>query len=189
MPALETIQIPLGFKAPDFKLLDTVSGKKKRLKDIRGKKGTVVMFICNHCPYVKHINAQLVALAKDYQAKGIGFVAISSNDVDNYPQDHPDKMTEVAKTEGYPFPYLYDETQLVATMYKAVCTPDFSIFDHELSCVYRGQLDSSRPNSGQPVTGKDIRKALDALLSNRPIFSQQVPSIGCSIKWKGKAPY
>lgn len=189
MPALETIQIPLGFKAPNFTLLDTVSGTNKSIHSLKGQKATVIMFICNHCPFVIHVNEQLVQLANDYKDKGISFIAISSNDVEKYPADAPEKMTTHAKTNGYPFPYLYDETQEAAKAYKAVCTPDFSIFDAELSCVYRGQLDNARPSNDVPVTGKDIRAALEAILTGQAVSKQQYPSMGCSIKWKGEAPY
>jgi peroxiredoxin len=184
MAATETLQIPLGFPAPDFSLPDTVSGKNLTLHDVKGEYATVVMFICNHCPYVKHINHELVNLANDYLPKGVGFVAISSNDVVNYPDDSPEKMKENALEQGYPFPYLYDESQEVAKAYFAACTPDFSIFDNNLKCVYRGQLDDARPKNDKPVTGKDIRAALDAILSNQPVSPQQIPSIGCNIKWK-----
>ncbi len=184
MAATETIRIPLGFPAPDFTLPDTVSGKILSLKDLRGDHATVIMFICNHCPYVKHVNSQLVQLAKDYQPKGISFVAISSNDVEKYPQDGPELMKENALQEGYPFPYLYDETQEVAKAYHAACTPDFSIFDADLRCVYRGQLDDSRPKNDSISDGKDIRAALDAILNQQPVSAQQMPSLGCNIKWK-----
>lgn len=185
MAATETVSIDLGFKAPDFHLLDTVSGEHKSLADVKGEKATVVMFTCNHCPFVINVNEELVRLANDYMPKGIGFVAISSNDVVKYPQDRPELMTELAKKVGYPFPYLYDETQDVAKAYKAVCTPDFSIFDAEMKCLYRGQLDSSRPGNGQPVTGADIRAVLDAMIGGEAVSSTQFPSIGCNIKWKG----
>lgn len=184
MAATETLLIPLGFPAPDFCLPDTVSDKNLSLQEVKGEKATVVMFICNHCPYVKHINAELVKLALDYMPKGVGFVAISSNDVVNYPADAPDLMKENALTEGYPFPYLYDESQEVAKAYFAACTPDFSIFDKNLLCVYRGQLDSSRPKNDHPVTGEDIRAALEAILADLPVNEKQIPSIGCNIKWK-----
>ncbi|MCK7591612.1 thioredoxin family protein [Subsaxibacter sp. CAU 1640] len=176
--------LPLGTKAPDFKLLDTVTEQNVSLDEAKGLKGTVIMFICNHCPFVKHINAQLVRLAKDYKPKGINFIAISSNDVENYPQDAPDKMKETAKAEGYIFPYLYDASQQVAKAYKAACTPDFYMFDEKLKLIYRGQLDDSRPSNGVPVDGKDIRNALNALLNNQPVSPEQKPSIGCNIKWK-----
>ncbi len=186
MAATKTVSIDLGFKAPDFNLLDTISGEHKDLAAVKGEKGTVVMFTCNHCPFVLHVNAQLVQLAKDYMSKGIGFVAISSNDVEGYPQDRPELMTQLAAKEGYPFPYLYDETQDIAKAYKAVCTPDFSIFDADLNCVYRGQLDSSRPGNGKPVTGEDMRAALDAILAGEKVDENQFPSIGCNIKWKNR---
>lgn len=184
MAATETIRIPLGFPAPDFTLPDTVSRKILSLNDLKGEHATVIMFICNHCPYVKHVNSQLVQLAKDYQSKGIAFIAISSNDVEKYPQDGPEFMKENALQEGYPFPYLYDETQEVAKAYHAACTPDFSIFDADLRCVYRGQLDDSRPKNDSISDGKDIRAALDAILNQQPVSAQQMPSLGCNIKWK-----
>lgn len=184
MAQTPSTMLPLGTKAPDFKLLDTISGKNVTLEDSKGLNGTVIMFICNHCPFVKHVNNQLVRLAKDYKPKGIDFIAISSNDVENYPQDAPDKMTETAINEGYIFPYLYDASQQVAKAYKAACTPDFYVFDDALTLIYRGQLDDSRPSNGIPVDGKDIRNALDALLNKEPVNLQQKPSIGCNIKWK-----
>lgn len=173
----------LGTKAPDFSLIDTISDRLVSLEDQKGTHGTVIMFICNHCPFVKHVNAGIVQLANDYQSKGIGFVAISSNDVENYPADAPDLMKHTAQQEGFSFPYLYDKTQEVAKAYDAACTPDFYIFGTDLKLVYRGQLDDSRPNNGIPVTGKDMRIALDALLNNQPISEIQKPSIGCNIKW------
>lgn len=184
MAATETIQIPLGSIAPNFMLLDTISGKQLSLQALRGEKATLVMFICNHCPYVLHINQQLVQLANDYIPKGVSFIAISSNDAARYPADSPEKMHETALLLSYPFPYLYDETQEIAKAYVAACTPDFSLFDAQLKCVYRGQLDNSRPSNGLPVTGYDIRTALDALLANQAVSDKQYPSIGCSIKWK-----
>jgi len=176
--------LPLGTKAPQFSLVDTVSGEEKSLNIMKGEKGTLIAFICNHCPFVIHINPQLVALAKEYQKKGIGFIAISSNDVENYPQDAPNLMKEAAKELGYTFPYLYDESQTVAKAYDAACTPDFYLFNAHLELVYRGQMDDSRPGNGLPVTGIDIRNAMDALLSENKIDSIQKPSIGCNIKWK-----
>jgi len=184
MAATETLRIPLGFKAPDFILLDTVSDKYLSLNELKGEIATVIMFICNHCPYVKHVNQQLVSLANDYLAKGIAFIAISSNDVVNYPQDGPELMKANAKEEKYPFPYLYDETQEVAKAYHAACTPDFSIFDKDLLCVYRGQLDDSRPKNDSISDGKDIRAALDNILAGNPVSEKQIPSLGCNIKWK-----
>lgn len=176
--------LPLGTVAPNFQLPDTISGKTCTFKDVKGEKATVVMFLSNHCPYVHHVNPEIVRLALDYQTKGIGFVAISSNDIENYPDDAPDKMVLVAKKEGYTFPYLFDETQLVAKAYDAACTPDFYLFDHNDKLVYRGQLDDSRPKSGKPATGVDLRNALDALLANEPVSDFQRPSGGCNIKWK-----
>ena len=175
--------LPLGTKAPDFSLVDTISGQTKKLDEIKGSKGTVVMFICNHCPFVVHVNSQLVQLANDYTEKGIGFVAISSNDAINYPQDGPEKMKSHAQQNGYPFPYLYDETQEVARAFDAACTPDTYVFDNELKLVYRGQLDDSRPGNGIPVTGKDLRSALDSVLQGKQVQTIQKPSIGCNIKW------
>lgn len=177
--------LPLGTKAPEFSLTDTVTDKSVNLQALKGDQGTVIMFICNHCPFVKHVNPEIVKLAKEYQDKGIGFIAISSNDVENYPQDAPDLMKENAKEMGYTFPYLYDETQDVAQAYRAACTPDFYLFDDHLKLVYRGQLDDSRPGNGLPLTGNDLRNALDALLSGEEIDQDQKPSIGCNIKWKG----
>lgn len=176
--------LPLGTLAPVFSLPDTVSGNKLNLQDIQGEMATVVMFICNHCPFVKHVFEGIVDLAHDFQNRGVGFVAISSNDVENYPDDAPDKMTEVAKKEGFTFPYLYDETQEVAKAYDAACTPDFYLFDADLKLSYRGQLDDSRPENGIPVTGKDMRAALESTLSNETVAGLQKPSIGCNIKWK-----
>jgi len=176
--------LALGTEAPDFKLPDTVSGQIKSLGELKSTQATVIMFICNHCPFVKHVNDQLVKLANDYQSQGVSFVAISSNDVENYPEDHPDKMKEYALALGYTFPYLYDESQAVAKAYKAACTPDFYIFDGDLKLVYRGQLDGSRPKNDIPVTGSDVRAALDNVLSGKPISAEQNPSLGCNIKWK-----
>jgi len=176
--------LPLGTIAPHFSLLDTVSHTTMDLEELKGEKGTVVMFICNHCPFVVHVNPEIARLGREYQKKGIGFIAISSNDVDNYPDDAPSLMTQVAKDEGYSFPYLYDATQQTAKDYDAACTPDFYLFDDQLQLVYRGQLDDSRPGNGLPLNGKDLRNALDALLHNTVIDAEQKPSIGCNIKWK-----
>ncbi len=177
--------LPLGTKAPAFELPDTVSGKSLSLEELASAKGTVIMFICNHCPYVKHINEELVRLAQDYQTQGIAFIAISSNDVVNYPQDGPEEMKRAAEQLGYTFPYLYDETQEVAKSYDAACTPDFYLFDGSLSLIYRGQLDNSRPGNDIPLSGKDLRAALDQTLAGQPIATNQIPSVGCNIKWKG----
>jgi len=176
--------LPLNTKAPDFKLLDTISNKHLSLNQLKGVKATVVMFICNHCPFVIHVNQEIVNIANEYHKKGISFIAISSNDVVNYPQDRPELMTEHAKDNNYPFPYLYDETQEIAKSYDAACTPDFYLFDSNLLLKYRGQLDNSRPENGIPVTGEDLRKAIDCLLNNNEITFTQKPSIGCNIKWK-----
>ncbi len=185
MSLTPTRNVPLGYKAPPFSLLDTVSDKVIAYNDIKGNYGTVVMFICNHCPFVIHVKEGLVNLANDYLSKGIGFVAISSNDVISYPQDSPELMKRLAVDSSFPFPYLYDETQRVAKDYMAECTPDFSIFNENDECVYRGQLDDSRPGNNIAVSGKDIREVCDLLLQRREVPSTtQSPSIGCNIKWK-----
>lgn len=184
MARTESNEFAIGTQAPDFKLINTVDDKSYGLNDLKGDKGTVVMFICNHCPFVIHVNEALVLMANEYQHKGIRFIAISSNDVDNYPQDAPQFMKQLAKDENYPFPYLYDETQEVAKAYDAACTPDFYVFDSNLKSVYHGQLDDSRPGNGKLVTGKDIRIALDNVLENKPALENQKPSMGCGIKWK-----
>jgi peroxiredoxin len=176
--------LALGTVAPEFSLLDTVTEKTINLHALKGKKGTVIMFICNHCPFVIHVNSEITKIADKYKEKGIGFVAISSNDVEKYPQDAPHLMKIKAKAEKYPFPYLYDETQEVAKEYNAACTPDFYLFDEQLKLIYRGQLDDSRPGNGLPLNGKDLRNGLDKLLSGDTIDSIQKPSIGCNIKWK-----
>ncbi|MGJ8745767.1 thioredoxin family protein [Polaribacter sp.] len=184
MARTESNEFKNGTKAPDFTLLNTVDGNFLSLEKAKGEKGTVIMFICNHCPFVIHINKELVKLGNKYQLQGIHFIAISANDVENYPQDSPELMTQLAKDENYPFPYLYDETQDVAKAYDAACTPDFYVFNENLEAVYHGQLDSSRPGNGQPVTGIDLRNALDNLLENKPTLENQKPSMGCGIKWK-----
>lgn len=176
--------LPLGTTAPDFNLPDVTTGDNMTLADFKSEKATVVMFICNHCPYVIHLNHEIVSIANQYEAKGVKFVAISSNDVTNYPQDSPDKMKIVAKVLKYPFPYLYDESQDVAKAYDAACTPDFYVFNNELKLVYRGRLDNSSPGNGEPVTGSDMRKALDSVLANQYDIAPQMASIGCNIKWK-----
>ncbi|OQP63291.1 alkyl hydroperoxide reductase [Niastella vici] len=184
MARTPSVMTPLGKKAPDFTLPDTVSGKTLTLQTIKGNTATVIMFICNHCPFVKHVNTQLVQLGNDYKNKGISFIAISSNDVAGYPQDGPEQMKEVATQLQFPFPYLYDQSQEVAKAYEAACTPDFFIFDGGLSLVYRGQLDDSRPGNEKPVTGADIRNALEHLVAGKPVATDQKPSIGCNIKWR-----
>ena len=176
--------ITLGVIAPQFLLFNTVTEEELSLNVLKGEKGTVIMFICNHCPFVIHINEMLVTLANTYQQKGINFIAISSNDVENYPQDGPDKMKQLAKDLNYPFPYLYDATQDVAKAYDAACTPDFYLFDSQLKATYHGQLDTSRPGNGIPVTGTDLIKAMDAVLDKAQPLAEQKPSMGCGIKWK-----
>lgn len=176
--------LPLNTIAPDFVLMDVNSGKTLSLDELRGKKATVIMFICNHCPFVQHVKQQLRTLSEDYKEKDIGFIAINSNDVDAYPEDSPENMKAMMVELGCPFVYLYDETQKVAKDYKAACTPDFFIFDAKLHCVYRGQLDDSRPGNDIPVTGQDIRNALDNILQGKPVDQEQKASIGCNIKWK-----
>ena len=181
--------LPLGQSAPPFQLINTVDGQTVSLDDFQGKAGLLVMFICNHCPFVKHVASQLAELGKDYQAKNVGVGAISSNDLEKYPQDGPELMKEEAAAQGYTFPYLLDDTQEVAKAYRAACTPDFFLFDGNLKLAYRGQLDSSRPSLDTPVTGEDLRAALDAVLSGSPQPEPQKPSIGCNIKWKaGQEP-
>ncbi|MFT5820958.1 MAG: peroxiredoxin [Crocinitomix sp.] len=184
MALVESNPFELGTLAPDFSLLNVSTGKQNNLNDLRGDNGTAILFICNHCPFVIHVNEGIVELANDYQKKGIKFIAISSNDVINYPQDGPQKMKEIAQNLAYPFPYLYDETQAIAKAYDAACTPDFYIFNSELKAVYHGQLDDSRPGNGKPVTGDDMRISFDAILSKTKTHAVQKPSIGCNIKWK-----
>jgi len=176
--------LPLGTKAPEFSLSNTVTGNTVSVSDFEGKQGLLVMFLCNHCPFVKHIQQGLADFAQEYQDKGLGIVGISSNDVETHPDDSPEKMKQEAEQAGYTFPYLYDDTQEVAKRYKAACTPDFFLFDKDLTLVYRGQFDDSRPESGIPVTGKDLRAACDAVLEGKPVPEEQRPSIGCNIKWK-----
>lgn len=183
MVATHSTMLPLGTKAPPFKLPDT-SGKQVSLDNFPDALALVVVFMCNHCPYVKHISAGLAAVGRDYLPRGVAMVGINSNDVANYPADSPEKMAAEAKSAGYIFPYLYDETQKVAKAYRAACTPDLFVFDQDKALAYRGQFDDSRPGNGIPVSGKDLRATLDALLSGRPVSPQQKPSIGCNIKWK-----
>jgi len=175
--------LPLGTGAPDFSL-PNVDGRTVTLADAAGPRGTLVMFICNHCPFVKHVADQLAALGRDCLPRGIGVVAISSNDVSSHPADSPEQMVHEAEERGYVFPYLYDETQEVAHAYHAACTPDFFLFDGDRKLAYRGQLDASRPGNDVPVTGADLRAAIDALLSGHPVPAEQRPSLGCNIKWK-----
>jgi peroxiredoxin len=183
MAATASTMLPLGTKAPDFTLLDA-NGDTVSLENFPGAPGILVMFICNHCPYVKHIQNKLAKFGREYQEKGLGIIAISANDVDAYPDDHPDRMKEEAKRVGYTFPYLYDESQEVAKAYRAACTPDFFLFDADHLLVYRGQFDPSRPGNDIAVTGGDLKAAVDALLQGRTISDEQIPSIGCNIKWK-----
>ena len=183
MARTESTMLELGTMAPDFSLTDYSGGKVCR-NDFQGKEGLLVIFVCNHCPYVLHINHELAKFAREYQARGLGVVAISSNDVDNYPDDSPEKMADIVKKYDYTFPYLYDETQEIAKAYKAACTPDLYLFDKDLKLVYRGQFDASRPKNDVTVTGEDLRTATDALLSGEPAPAEQMPSMGCNIKWK-----
>lgn len=184
MARTPTVNLELGYKAPDFSIPDVVSGSSTTFHDIKGEKATVVMFICNHCPFVIHVMDELIRVANDYKSQGIGFVAISSNDVSTHPDDSPEKMKALAAEKEFPFPYLYDETQEVAKAYTAACTPDFSVFDADENCVYRGQLDDSRPGNDEPVNGKDLRKVLDTLIDGQSVPTEQKPSLGCNIKWK-----
>lgn len=180
--------LPLGTAAPNFELLN-VDGRMVSLDDFRNTPAVVVMFICNHCPFVKHIAPELARFGAEYQQKGVSIVAINSNDASTYPDDSPERMVHEAEERGYSFPYLYDEEQQVAKAYRAACTPDFFVFDDQRRLVYRGQFDSSRPGNGIAVTGEDLRKAVDAVLAKRPIPEPQRPSIGCNIKWKSAPEY
>lgn len=184
MAQTPSTMLPLGTIAPDFTLPDTVSGAALSLAELKSPIATVVMFICNHCPYVLHLRTGLANLARDYQSRDVSFVAISANDVEHYPDDAPERMTAFAKANGFTFPYLYDETQDVARAYEAACTPDFYVFDGALKLVYRGQFDDSRPGNGRAVTGGPMRAALDAVLDGEAVDRRQIPSVGCNIKWK-----
>lgn len=183
MPIPSTM-LPLGSKASPFSLQDTVSGKMLSLTELKSNKATVVMFICNHCPYVKHILDKLTEVVKIYQKKNISFIAINSNDIENYPADSPERMREEALQHDFTFPYLFDETQAVAKAYRAACTPDFFVFDKNLACVYRGRFDEATPGNTHPVTGNELISALDAVLAGKPVSEEQHPSLGCGIKWK-----
>jgi peroxiredoxin len=183
MALTPSTMLPLGTTAPDFKLPDT-NGKTVSLSDFKDKPALLVLFICNHCPYVKHIRSGLAQLARDYLPKGVAIVGINSNDVENYPEDSPARMKDEVKSAGYSFPYLYDESQAAAKAYLAACTPDIYLFDKTRKLVYRGQFDDSRPGNGVPVTGKDLRAALDAVLAGKPVSPNQKASMGCNIKWK-----
>jgi peroxiredoxin len=185
MALTESTMLELGTTAPEFALTDVVTGKIVRRDDFRGNKALLVVFMCAHCPYVKHIEAGLATLAKDYAGQPIGIVAISSNDVTTHPADSPAGLKLQAQIYGFSFPYLYDETQAVARAYKAACTPDIFLFNESFRLVYRGQFDASRPGNGVPVTGKDLRAAIDQVLAGKPVPTDQKPSIGCNIKWKG----
>lgn len=184
MALTESNMLPIGTAAPAFSLPDTVSGRTVSLAEVAADLGTVVMFLCNHCPYVIYINDEIVRIAQAYQARGVGFVAISSNDAEKYPDDGPDKMATHAQAVGYTFPYLYDESQDVAKAYDAACTPDFYVFDGQQRLYYRGRLDGARPKNDLPITGADLRAALDGLLAGLPAPEKQYPSAGCNIKWK-----
>ena len=183
MAATPSKMTPLGSILPNFNLLDTVSGINKSIDDLKSPKATVVIFICNHCPFVHHISSAFAEVAKNYQNKGVSFISISSNDIENYPADAPELMTEFAKKENYTFPYLYDEDQSVAKAYGAECTPDLFVYDKDLKLAYRGRFDETRPNMGT-ATGKDLIEALDSLLEKGICQNEQLPSIGCNIKWK-----
>ncbi len=188
MALTPSTMIPLGTKAPDFKLPDALSGKTVSLDELTSDKATVILFICNHCPFVQHIQQKLVDVANTYQKKGVKFIAINSNDIKNYPEDSPENMKKVAKQLSYPFPYLFDETQKVAKAYQAACTPDIFVFDKNLKCVYRGRFDDSTPGRNIPVTGKDLAAALDNILAGKPVSEHQIPSHGCNIKWNVNSP-
>ncbi|MBR56944.1 MAG: thioredoxin family protein [Myxococcales bacterium] len=179
-----TMLLPLGSKAPDFQLLDVIDNSQCSLVDFSDRHALLIMFICNHCPFVIHVREEFSRLGRDYGDTGLGIIAINSNDVANYPDDSPDKMRELAVEEGWNFPYLFDEDQSVAKAYQAACTPDFFLFDGDQQLVYRGQLDGSRPGNDVPVDGTDLRAAIDAVLSGASIPDPQVPSLGCNIKWK-----
>ncbi len=185
MAAVESTMLELGTIAPDFALTDVVSGKTVHRDDFRDRQALLVMFICAHCPYVKHIEKSLGKFGADYAGKPMGIVAISANDAGAYPDDGPAGLKQQAKNNGFAFPYLYDETQSVAKAYKAACTPDLYLFDRDFKLVYRGQYDASRPSNGIPVTGKELRDAIDLVLAGKPVPAEQRPSIGCNIKWKG----
>jgi len=184
MARTASTMLPLGTKAPDFQLLDVVSGKTISLDTFAAKKGLLVMFICRHCPFVKHVQGELAKIGRDYAPKDLGIVAISANDAENYPDDAPDSLKEMAEQLGFNFPLCYDQTQETAKAYTAACTPDFFVFDANQELFYRGQLDDSRPGNEEPVNGKDLRAALDAVLASQSASPQQKPSLGCNIKWK-----
>ena len=182
--AATSTMLPLGTQAPDFSLADVVSGRTVTLHDFGDAEALLVMFICRHCPYVAHVRPAIASLAREHVGTGLGIVAISANDPVAYPEDAPENLAAEAVEAGYPFPYLFDETQDTAKAYTAACTPDFFLFDHDRTLVYRGQFDPSRPGNGVPVTGEDLRTAIDAVLDGRPVPQEQRPSVGCSIKWR-----
>ena len=184
MAKTPSTMLPLGTQAPDFSLVDVVSNQSFTLETFKGKKALLVAFICVHCPYVKHVREEIARIGRDYQDKDIGIIAISSNDITQYPEDAPESMKQMAQELGFTFPFCYDETQEVAKAYHAACTPDFFLFDKDRKLVYRGQLDDSRPESGIPVSGRDLRAAIDAILIGQPVNPNQKPSLGCNIKWK-----
>lgn len=184
MALTPSTMLALGTKAPDFTLPDVVSGKTISLSTFTGKKALLVMFICRHCPYVVHVREELARLGRDYAKKDIGIVAISANDAANYPDDAPEHLKQMAKGLGFTFPFCYDESQQTAKAYTAACTPDFFLFDAKRALVYRGQLDDSRPGNGKPLTGSDLRAAIDTVLTDKPVNPKQMPSVGCNIKWK-----
>lgn len=184
MALTPSTMMPLGTSAPDFDLPDVLTNSQKTLNDVKGVEGLVVMFICAHCPYVKNIEEELGIVSRHYQNLGVGFVAISSNDAQNYPEDKPEGLKQQAEEHGFDFPYLYDETQEVAKAYDAACTPDFFLFDKELRCFYRGRFDASTPGNNEPVNGEDLSAAIDALIEGGAPLDEQIPSMGCNIKWK-----
>ena len=184
MALTETTNIPLGFIAPSFELLNPLTNKKEKLNDLKSNEATVIVFMCNHCPYVIHVLNQLVEISNEYKQKNVNFIGINSNDIISYPEDSPENMKKLVKDYNIKFPYLFDETQEVAKAYNAACTPDFNVFDKNMKCVYRGQMDSSRPGNDKVIDGKDLRNIMDYILNNKPISQNQIPSIGCNIKWK-----
>lgn len=187
--AMASVMLPLGTPAPPFTLRDVVSGQSYSLDSFAGRAALLIMFLCRHCPYVQHVEQEVARLGQDYRDRGLGIIGISSNDPAHYPEDAPERLKEMAQRLGFHFPFCFDESQEVAMAYKAACTPDFYLFDAGRRLVYRGQLDDSRPSNGKPVTGRDLRTAIDAVLAGKPVDANQKPSIGCSIKWKpGNAP-
>ena len=184
MALTETTNIPLGFIAPSFELLNPLTNKMEKLNDLKANEATVIVFMCNHCPYVIHVLNQLVEISNEYKQKNVNFIGINSNDIISYPEDSPENMKKLVKDYNIKFPYLFDENQEVAKAYNAACTPDFNVFDKNMKCVYRGQMDSSRPGNNKVIDGKDLRRVIDEILNNKPISQNQIPSIGCNIKWK-----